>query len=108
MKIIPFYIIFRNNSITPVNQLLTCLRCYATGGHLSSCADFMGISVSSASRTVKKVTEAIASLRPLYVEMPRLEAAVATSNKFFQIASFPRILGCIDGTHIRIQSPGRD
>ncbi|KAJ8974150.1 hypothetical protein NQ317_003087 [Molorchus minor] len=73
----------RNNSISPVHQLLICLRCYATGGHLSSCANFMGIAVSSASRTVKKVTNVIAGLRPHYIEMPMLEDAVTTSNKFF-------------------------
>ncbi|KAJ8966525.1 hypothetical protein NQ314_003478 [Rhamnusium bicolor] len=79
--------------------------CYATGGHLSSIADFMGVSISSASRTVKNVSEVIASLREQYINMPMAEEAVSTANKFFQIASFPRVLECIDGTHIRIQSP---
>lgn len=101
-----FSLFFRPNSIPPINQLLTCLRYYATGGHLSSIADFMGIAISSASRCVKKVSQVIASLVPQYVNMPRMEDAISTSSNFFQIASFPRVIGCIDGTHIQIQSPG--
>lgn len=101
-----YYLFYRNNAISPVNQLLTCLRLYATGGHLSTIADFMGISISSASRSVKIVSEAIANLHPQYITMPVLEEVVSTGNKFFEIASFPRMLGCIDGTHVRIQSPG--
>ncbi|KAF5308421.1 hypothetical protein FQR65_LT18156 [Abscondita terminalis] len=96
----------RNNALSPINQVLTCLRCYATGAHLSSVADFMGIAISSASRTVKKVSEVIASLRPHYINMPVAEEVVSVAKKFYDIASFPRVLGCVDGTHIRIQSPG--
>ncbi|KAK9703611.1 hypothetical protein QE152_g29232 [Popillia japonica] len=32
-----------NNCVSPMNQLLTCLRLYSSGGHLDSIADFMGI-----------------------------------------------------------------
>lgn len=27
-------------------------------------------------------------------------------RQFFDIAGFPRVLGLVDGTHIKIQSPG--
>ncbi|KAJ8909350.1 hypothetical protein NQ315_008935 [Exocentrus adspersus] len=43
-----------NDSISPINQLLSCLRFYATAGHLSSIADFEGMAISSASRIIKK------------------------------------------------------
>lgn len=98
----------RNNAVTPMNQVLTCLRCYATGGHLSSVADFMGLAISTTSRTIQKVSQAIASLSPQYITLPvGEEQRHSTGRSFFSIASFPRVLGCVDGTHIRIQSPGQ-
>lgn len=30
----------------------------------------------------------------------------ATQNKFYEVARFPRVLGVIEGSHIKIQSPG--
>ncbi|KAK4872615.1 hypothetical protein RN001_014644 [Aquatica leii] len=78
-----------NNSVSPLNQLLTTLRFYATDGHLSSVADFMGIHTSSASRIIKKTSQVLASLRPRYIRMPQNEEIVQVQNHFFQIASFP-------------------
>lgn len=90
-----------------MNQLLTMLRFYATGGHLSTIGDFMGIHEGTASKIIKRTSEAVARLRPTYIKMPENEAEIIdVQNKFFGIASFPRVLGNIDGTHIRIQSPG--
>lgn len=47
-------------------QLLATMRLYATGGHLSSVADFMGMDPSTVSRIVKRTTAAIAHLRNRY------------------------------------------
>ncbi|KAJ8967001.1 hypothetical protein NQ317_002758 [Molorchus minor] len=44
-----------NNCISPINQLLTCLRFYSTGGHLQMVADFAGMHVSSVSRIIRRV-----------------------------------------------------
>lgn len=30
-----------------------------------------------------------------------------TQNNFYAVAAFPRVIGTIDCTHIRIQSPGK-
>ncbi|KAG5869320.1 hypothetical protein JTB14_013857 [Gonioctena quinquepunctata] len=53
-----------NNSVTPINQLLTTLRFYASSGHLAAVADFMGIHESTASRIVSRLSRAIARLYP--------------------------------------------
>lgn len=97
---------FRNNSVTPINQVLTALRFYACGSHQNCIADFMGVNQSTVSRIVTKVTRAIANLCPRYIKMPTNEDTIHTENKFYQVARFPGVLGCIDGTHVRIQSPG--
>ncbi|VEN62479.1 unnamed protein product [Callosobruchus maculatus] len=98
----------RNNSISPVNQLLCCLRFFASSGHLLQTADFMAMDVSTVSRIIAKVSCAIARLFPLYVRMPQQQELVKEQNKFYNVARFPRIIGMVDGTHIRIQSPGNE
>ncbi|KAJ8954814.1 hypothetical protein NQ317_009290 [Molorchus minor] len=95
-----------NNSLSPINQLLTTLRFYATCGHQNAIGDFMGMHQSTASRIIRKVSEAIATLRPQYIRMPLQREIIHTQNEFYQISRFPRVIGCVDGTHIKIQSPG--
>ncbi|KAB0805232.1 hypothetical protein PPYR_02202 [Photinus pyralis] len=53
----------RGGAINGETKLLLTLRFYATGNILQSVGDFVGISVASASRIVKTVTHAIASLK---------------------------------------------
>ncbi|KAK5647826.1 hypothetical protein RI129_003078 [Pyrocoelia pectoralis] len=97
----------RNNSIAPIDQLLLTLRTFATGGHLLSIADFIQADKSTISRLVTKVTHVIASLANEFIYMPRNQLEVKDcQNKFYDVCRFPRVIGAIDGTHIRIQSPG--
>ncbi|KAK4884252.1 hypothetical protein RN001_000523 [Aquatica leii] len=96
-----------NNCVSPMNQLLVCLRMYSTGGHLQMIADFAGMHYSTVSRIVKRVSEAIASLYPQHVKFPATELELKKCQQdFYNVASFPRVIGAIDCTHISIQSPG--
>ncbi|XP_050460860.1 putative nuclease HARBI1 [Cataglyphis hispanica] len=98
----------QNHAISPMNQLLLTLRFYATGNHLLSVADFSGVSKTSSHRIIHRVTNAIARLRPRYIKFPMLAEEIKREQiKFFDIARFPRIIGCIDCTHIKIQSFGK-
>ena len=98
---------FRNGAVSPINQLLCALRYYATGSTQLSAADFCGFSVSTANRIIHKVTSAIARLRPLYVKFPATEDEITqTQREFYKTAAFPRTIGAIDCTHIKICSPG--
>lgn len=83
------------------------LRFYATGSYLRSAGDFSGVSISTACRVVKRVSAAIAALRPEIIKMPEnFEECKIVMEGFHAMYGFPRVIGCIDGTHIRIQSPG--
>lgn len=99
----------KNEAISPINQLLMTLRFYATGStHLQS-GDFSGFSKSSAHRIVHRVSSAIASLRDQYIIFPespeeRREAEIG----FYNIAKFPKVIGALDCTHIKIANPGGD
>lgn len=97
----------QNNAISPMNQLLLTLRFYATGNHLLSAADFSGVSKTSSHRIIHRVTNAIARLRPRFIKFPMLAEEIKKEQiKFFDIARFPRVIGCIDCTHIKIKSFG--
>nr|CAI5841467.1 unnamed protein product [Callosobruchus analis] len=98
---------FRNNSVSPINQLLTALLFYATNGHQINIGDHMGMNQSTVSRIVGKVSRAIAGLRNRFIKMPSTpEDILCCQNNFYRLARFPRVIGCIDGTHVKIYSPG--
>lgn len=85
---------------------MTTLRFYASSGHLAAVADFMGIHESTASRIVSRLSQAIARLYPRFVKLPTAQETLKIQRDFYDIALFPRVVGAVDGTHIRIQSPG--
>lgn len=98
---------FRNNAVTPVQQLLIALRFYATNGFMITMGDYGGMDKSTVSRIVVRVSEAIASLAPIYIKLPQTQEEILRAQRnFFNIAAFPRVIGAIDCTHIKIQSPG--
>jgi hypothetical protein len=69
--------------------------------------DFAGVHKSTASKAIFKVTQAIASLRLEYIKFPETqEERNKTQLEFYKIARFPRVLGALDCTHVRIQAPG--
>ncbi|KAJ3653046.1 hypothetical protein Zmor_018964 [Zophobas morio] len=97
----------RNQAVSPINQLLTTLRFFASGGHLSTVADYMGMHISTVSRIIRRVSDAIARLYHHFIKMPQtLMEQRLIQNGFFDIARFPRVIGAIDCTHIKIESPG--
>lgn len=90
-----------------MNQLLVTLRFYATNSMLISIGDFSGISKATAGRIIRRVTIAIARLRPNYIKMPETEEEMRqVTEELFKISKFPCVLGTIDCIHVKIQSPG--
>lgn len=88
---------------------MATLRTYATGSHLISVGDFIKADKSCISRIVAKVSRAIAGLAPEYIYMPRNRLEILDcQNKFYEILQFPQVIGAIDGTHVKVQSPGRE
>lgn len=107
-EILMLFITIRNNPVSPMNQLLLTLRFYASNGHQLAIGDFMGCAQSTTSRIISKVSRAIAGLRPIYVKMPETNVEkLRTQEEFYTVARFPRVMGVIDCTHVRIQSPGK-
>ncbi|KAL5235678.1 hypothetical protein ACI65C_003088 [Semiaphis heraclei] len=72
-----------------------------------SAGDCIGVSKSSACLIVRDVNLAIANLRKEYVRMPKNDFEIRQLQKdFYKIAKFPLVIGAIDCTHVKIQSPG--
>lgn len=91
---------FRNNGVTPFHQLLLTLRFYAIGPMLSTVAEFVGVSKSTACRVVRDISSAISMLYDKYVFMH-----TEGMEKFYSIARFPKVIGVIDSIHVKIDSP---
>nr|CAI5843087.1 unnamed protein product [Callosobruchus analis] len=102
-------VLLEGGSIKAETKLLLTLRFYATGSMLRSVADFTGVSIASACRIIKKVSGSIAELGEHYIKMPSTnEELEVTAAEFYRKARFPRVIGAIDCTLIRIDSPGGD
>nr|CAI5836612.1 unnamed protein product [Callosobruchus analis] len=96
-----------NYSLPPINQIMIFLRLCATGTHLTCIGDFAGVHYSTVSRVAVRVESAIARHYNQFVKSPQTAEEInAAQLSFYERARFPRVVGAIDGTHIRIQSPG--
>jgi nuclease HARBI1 len=98
---------FRSNAITAEVKLYTALRFYATGTFQNAVGDFSGISQASASCIIKSVSEAIGMLKNDYIYMPRnQDEARKNCEQFYEVGSFPTVIGTIDCTHVKISGQG--
>nr|CAI5823309.1 unnamed protein product [Callosobruchus analis] len=94
----------RNKPVSKRNQILICLRFFATGSFQITVGD---VSQPSVSRIITCVIEHIASLLPLFIQMPQTEQEMRDeATKFYIFGHLPILLGAVDCTHIKIQSPG--
>ena len=99
----------RNQSLTPRQQILIALRFYASGNFLQVIGDTFGIDIATVSRVVTKVTDALFDLKDQYIKFPTTDADIRnTKIGFYNLRRFPGVIGCIDGTHIRILSPPKE
>uniref|UniRef100_A0A6P7HA58 Nuclease HARBI1 n=1 Tax=Diabrotica virgifera virgifera TaxID=50390 RepID=A0A6P7HA58_DIAVI len=83
-------------------------------GHESSCfrdiADRFDVTISTVHRMVKRVASFISSLSKDVIKWPDQNEAKLSAEQFFQLSGFPGVIGCIDGSHIKIDPPksGKD
>lgn len=96
----------RNNAVSPEIKLLLTLRFYAGGLMLQDAGDLVGVSKTTACNIVRDVSHEIALLSPQFIKMPTGDSIRSAREMFYERARFPRVIGSLDCTHIRIQSPG--
>ncbi|CAH1955885.1 unnamed protein product [Acanthoscelides obtectus] len=81
---------------------ILCLQCT-----LKLYGDFISMHQTTASCITAKVSRVIAGLSNQYIRMTNeADEIIRVQNSLYRICRFLRVIGCIDGTHIKMQSPG--
>ncbi len=96
----------RSHPLTPQEQVLTFLRWAGSDSFYHVVRDCHGMSKASVCRIVRDVSSAIVeNMEAEYICFgePRQQA-----RDFEQIAGMPAVVGCVDGTHIRVSPPRAD
>ena len=101
----------RKGALSPELQVLLTLRFYATGSLQIVAGDTVNVHKSTVSRTIDRVTRAICQRARDYLRMPNQVEGNAQKRIFFRMGRRPgisNVLGCIDGTQVRIIGPSRN
>ena len=98
----------RNHALDPTTQVLVALRFYASGSFLQVVGDTVGLDKSTISRVITRVSQALVARQNDFIKWPTTNGELAASkNAFYLRGGFPCVIGCVDGTHIRIQAPSQ-
>ena len=100
---------FRSRAIPVETQICIGLRYLASNDFQNGVGDSFNISQPSVSNIVTKFINSVNSKLNEFVNFPTTNNEIISNQfKFREIAAFPRVVGCIDCTHIRIQAPFQD
>lgn len=95
----------RNRPIPPALQVCVALNYFATGCLYSNLSASHSISQSSVCRTVHKVAATIIDKLQAEISFSDDLVIEAMAKQFLDVANFPNVLGCVDGTHIALKCP---
>ncbi|CAC5411101.1 HARBI1 [Mytilus coruscus] len=98
----------RTKALSPEMQVLIALRYYATGSFMEVVGDKVGVDKSTVSRCITRVSTVLASKAGTFIKWPSEDRKREIKNGFYENGGFPGVIGCIDGTHVRIQAPVQD
>ncbi|KAK5646025.1 hypothetical protein RI129_004489 [Pyrocoelia pectoralis] len=88
-------------------MVFATLRFLATGSIYSVVGEICGVDKATSCRAIDKVITAISELHHEFISMPtNLDEISEIRQGFYNICKFPRCIGALDCTHVRIQSPG--
>ena len=101
------FVLPRKGSLTPILQVLLTLRFYATptGTLQNVIGKLLGVDQSTVSRIVNRVTNAFLRRMNQFIVWPDQRKADENKRSFYRMRRFPNVIGCVDGTHVRIQTP---
>nr|CAI5830763.1 unnamed protein product [Callosobruchus analis] len=94
----------RSHALSTKMQLCIALHWLGNGWQYHVIADTHGVSKASVCRCVRNVVHAVNQIKfPQCVNWP--ENILNVSAGFFAIAGFPQVIGCVDGTLVKIDAP---
>ena len=87
-------------------KVLICLKTLGSGSFQNTSKDCLNASQPTVSKFLTKFVNAMIKVGSQFIYMPKNAAdIVKVKNEFHQIAGFPGVLGCVDGSHIPIIAP---
>lgn len=91
----------------PVETKVLCFLSHLRSGSFQWClGSLSGVSQSSVSRIIEDCLNFTLTLTPSVIQFPQsIQDIIRTKQRFAEIAGFPNIIGCIDGTQIPIKAP---
>lgn len=89
-------------------SVLLCLWYLANKESFRQISDRFNVSMSSAYRVLVRVISFICDLRQEYIKWPDNNGKRQSSEEFQKKQGFNGVIGCIDGSHIRINRPRHD
>ena len=85
------------------------LRFFASGSFLQVIGDTVGLPKSTVSRTIRDVSAALIYKRNEFIHWPTtVDEIQRVKEGFFHKGGFPGVIGCVEGTHIRLQCPSQN
>ncbi|RXM31361.1 hypothetical protein EOD39_7084 [Acipenser ruthenus] len=100
-----FLILQRNHAILPALKVMVALRFCSCGAFQKVTGDTVNISQPSVSRIITWVSSSLVGRLTDVIKFPTMECVAAVQEDFYEIASFPGVIGAVDETLIRIQAP---
>ncbi|CAB4019672.1 Hypothetical predicted protein [Paramuricea clavata] len=98
---------FGRAAIPLEKQVLTFIWFISNKEVMRSVSDRFNVTLSSLERILFRVSRACVDLKQQYIKWPSGNEMHTIMNNFTN-RGFPRIIGVIDGTHIRIRAPTKD
>ena len=95
----------RSHSIPTTTQLAVTLQFLATGTFQTVVASCHGISQCSVSRCIATITDALCARAKDFIYFPNVDGQKRNQLLFQEKYGFPKVLGCVDGSHIPIVAP---
>ncbi|XP_044172446.1 putative nuclease HARBI1 [Acropora millepora] len=96
----------RNRPLTARQQLLVFLHFLGTNSFYHVMHSCHGISTSTVWQIIHRVVPVILSFKREFIRWPDQPLSIAA--KFRDIAGFPCVAGCVDGTHVPVNPPHND
>ncbi|XP_068742103.1 putative nuclease HARBI1 [Montipora capricornis] len=97
---------WRKRALMVREQLLVFLHFLGTNSFYHVMHLCHGISTSMVWNVIDRITPAILSLRHKLICWPKQPLRI--TPKFHDIAGFPCVAGCVDGTHVLVNPPAGD
>ena len=99
----------RKCDISLEQKVLISFKSLVIGSFQNSSKDCEGVSQPVVSKVLDAFVNPMIKNAPQFIYMPRTRRErQEVKQKFYDVANFPGILGCIDGTHVPIIAPAED